>query len=57
MNNSVFRENNGECKKAQRYKLVTSDNRRNQLASEPNYHTKKYFSEIMIAIEIKQKLK
>ena len=57
MNNSVFRENNGECKKAQRYKLVTSDNRRNQLASEPNYHTKKYFSEIMIAIEIKQKQK
>ena len=32
-------------------KLVTTDKRRNQLASEPNYHTTKYFSENLIAIE------
>ena len=36
-------------------KLVTTDKRRNQLASEPNYHTAKYFSENVMAIEIKKK--
>ena len=43
-------------------KLVTtsinkSQQRRNQLASELNYHTTKYFSENLIAIETKQKSK
>ena len=41
-------ENNRKYKKAQRYKI------RNQLASEPNYHKKTYFSENLIAIEMKQ---
>ena len=35
-------------------KLVTTDKRRNQLVSEPNYHTTKYFSENLIAIEMKK---
>ena len=35
-------------------KLVTTDKRRNQLASEPNYHTTKYFSENLMAIEMKK---
>ena len=35
-------------------KLVTTDKRRNQLASEPYYHTTKYFSENLIAIEMKK---
>ena len=34
-------------------KLVTTD-RRNQLVSEPNYHTTKYFSENLLAIEMKK---
>ena len=34
--------------------LVTTDKRRNQLASEPYYHTTKYFSENVIAIELKK---
>ena len=34
-------------------KLVTTDKRRNQLASEPNYHTTKYFSENLLATEMK----
>ena len=34
-------------------KLVTADKRRNQLASEPNYHTTKCFSENLMAIEMK----
>ena len=33
-------------------KLVTTDKRRNQLLSESNYHTTKYFSENLIEIEI-----
>ena len=35
-------------------KLVTTDKRRNQLASEPNHHTTKYFSKNLIAIEMKK---
>ena len=36
-------------------KLVATDKRRNQLASKPNYHTTKYFSENLMANEIKKK--
>ena len=35
-------------------KLVIADKRRNQLASEPNYHTKKWFSENLLANEMKK---
>ena len=35
-------------------KLVTINKRRNQLASEHNYHTTKYFSENLLATEIKK---
>ena len=35
-------------------KLVTIDKRKNQLVSEPNYHTTKYFSENLMAIEVKK---
>ena len=35
-------------------KLVTKDRRRNQLASEPNYNTTKYFLENLMAIEMKK---
>ena len=41
-------------------KLVTTDKKRNQLVSEPNYHTTKWFSENLLAIEkktIKKKTK
>ena len=31
-------------------KLAMTDKRRNQLASEPNYHATKYFSEKVMAI-------
>ena len=44
MNNAIFGN----------IKLVTTDKRRNQLASEPNYHTTKYFSENLMAIEMKK---
>ena len=32
-------------------KLVTTDQKRNKLVSEPNYHTKNRFSENLLAIE------
>ena len=35
-------------------KLVTTDKRRNQLVSEPNYHITKWFSEKLLAIEMKK---
>ena len=34
-------------------KLVTTDEKRNKLVSEPNYHTAKRFSENLLAIEMK----
>ena len=37
------------------FKLVTRDKRRNQLGSEPNYHTTKYFSENLMATEMKKR--
>ena len=38
-------------------KLVTTDEKRNKLVSEPNYHTTKHFSENLLAIEMKKKKK
>ena len=35
-------------------KLVTTDKRRNQLVLESNYHTTKYFSVNLMAIEMKK---
>ena len=35
-------------------KLVTTDEKRNKLASEPNYHTTKRFSENLLEIEKKK---
>ena len=35
-------------------KLVTTERRRNYLVSEPNYHTTKFFTEHMLAIEMKK---
>ena len=35
-------------------KLVTTYKRRDQLVLEPNYHTKKWFSENLLATEMKQ---
>ena len=35
-------------------KLVTTDKRRNRLTSESNYHTTKWFSGNLLAIEMKK---
>ena len=44
----------GNVKKHKDIKLVTVDKRRNQLVLDPNYHTTKYFSENVLAIEMKK---
>ena len=54
MNNAVFRKTMENVRKHRDIKLVTTDKRRNQLVSEPNYHTAKYFSENLLAIEMKK---
>ena len=54
MNNAVFRKAMENVRKYRDTKLVTTDKRRNQLASEPNYHTTKYFLENLMAIEVKK---
>ena len=54
MNNSVVGNTMETVRKHRDIKLVTTDKRRNQLVSEPNYHTIKYFSENLLAIELKK---
>ena len=41
-------------KKHRYIKLITTNERRNQLVAEPNYHTTKWFSENLLAIEMKK---
>ena len=53
MNNAVFGKTVQNVRKYRDIKLVAIDKRRNQLASEPNYHTPKYFSD-NLEIEMKK---
>ena len=41
-------------RKHREIKLVTTDRRRKYLVSEPNYHTTKFFTEKVLAIEMKK---
>ena len=43
MNNSVFRKTMENVRKHREIELVTTDKRRNQLVSEPNLYTTKWF--------------
>ena len=54
MNNAVFGKTMENVRKHRDIKLVTTYKRRNQLVSEPNYHTTKWFSENLSAIEMKK---
>ena len=53
MKNSVFGKTMENVPKPRYIKLATT-NRRSYLVSEPNYHTSKWFSENLLAIEIEQ---
>ena len=54
MNNSVFGKTMQNVRKHRDIKLVTTDEKRNKLVSEPNHHTTKRFSENLLAIEMKK---
>ena len=54
VNNSVFEKTMENVRKHRDIKLATTDRRRNQLVLEPNYHTTKYFSENLLATEMKK---
>ena len=54
MNNCVFKKTMENVRNHRDIKLVTTDDRRNQLVSEPNYHTTKWFSENLLAIEMRK---
>ena len=54
MNNAVFGKAMENAREHGDIKLVTTDKRRNQLVSEPNYHRTKYFSEGLLAVEMKK---
>ena len=54
MNNAVFEKTMENVRKHRDIKLVTTERRRNYLVSEPNYHTTKFFTENLLAIEMKK---
>ena len=54
MNNSVFGRTMENVPNHRDIKLVTKNQKRNKLVSEPNYHTSKHFSEDLMAIEMRK---
>ena len=54
MNNAVFGKAIKNVRKHRHFKLVTTERRRNYLVLEPNYHTTKFFTEHLLAIEMKK---
>ena len=54
MNNSVFGKTIENVRKHRDINLVTTDEKRNNLVSVPNYHTTKCISENVLAIEMKK---
>ena len=54
VNNSVFGKTMENVRKQRDIKLVTTKEKRIKLVSEPNYHSTKYFSDNLLAIEMKK---
>ena len=54
MNNSVFGKTMENLIKHRDIKLVTVEEKRIKLVSEPNYHTTKHFSDNLLVIEMKK---
>ena len=54
INNLVFGKTMENVRKDRDIKLVTTNEKRNKLVSEPSYHTTKRFSENLLAIEMKK---
>ena len=55
MNNAVFGKTMENMRKYGDIKLVTTERRRNNLVSEPNHYTVKFFTEHLLAVEMKKK--
>ena len=54
MNNADFGKTIENVRKHRNIKLVRTERRRNYLVSERNYHTTKFFTEHLLAIEIRK---
>ena len=54
MNNAVFEKAVENVRKHRNIKLVSTERRSDYLVSEPNYHTTMFFTENLLAIEIRQ---
>ena len=54
MNNAVFGKTMENVRIHRSIKLVTTERRRNYLVSEPNYHTTKFFTENLLAKEMRK---
>ena len=54
MNHVIFGKTIGNVRKYRDIKLVTTERRRNYLLSEPKYYSTKFFTENLIAKEIKK---
>ena len=54
MNNAVSGKTMENVRNNRNIKLVTTERRKNYLVSEPNYHTTEFFTENLIAIEMRK---
>ena len=54
MNNAVFRKTMKNVRNHRDIKLVTTESKRNYLVSEPTYHPTKFFTENLLAKEMKK---
>ena len=54
MNNAAFGKTMENMRKHRDIKLVTAERKMDYLVSEPNYHTTKFFTENLLATEIKK---
>ena len=54
MNNVVFGKTMENVRKHRIIKLVTTEMRRNDLVSTPNYHTINFFAENLLVIEMRE---
>ena len=57
MNNVAFGKTMEIVRKHRDIKSAKTKNRRNYLVSEPNYHATKFFTEDILSIQMKKKLK
>ena len=55
MNNTVFGKTMENVRKHRDIKLITKERRRKYLVSEPIFHTSKFFTEYLLATEMKKK--